>query len=397
VICRENLAELGGAIALPCQCRLECCQGCWDTTLAGSIKKGGVPTCPTCRSVIRVDYDSRSGRLIFSKVAETKIEFSDQWVSLLDQLLRKQGLSPQDASEKFALSDHRLGKTLDVDNLLREWTKVLDPRTDVSGDKPGEYAPDLKSRIERLFPLTVTFKEYFITIDNTVAESLPDVEDTFMIEDGKLLVKLSVALVGQWKDHESGIQLHPQDWIIEVNSVRGNPAELLEQLKQKELLRIRVQQSGSVLRRDMYDSANPTRIRLGEQTRPKQLELLREYGSQVATTDGEPLRLLCVCGHELDSLDLRSRVHRLVDESGTLKHGGRTFTVKDLVEMQVITCDLCGVCVEESETVWTCQAGEKTVLHAQSFDICNKCFKTYSGASEPDSPLRDATDMCESS
>lgn len=66
-ICFEDLGELGGAVALPCACRLAYCHVCWDRTLAASMGAVGCPRCPSCRSALRVDYESHTGRLVFSR------------------------------------------------------------------------------------------------------------------------------------------------------------------------------------------------------------------------------------------------------------------------------------------------------------------------------------------
>jgi len=122
----------------------------------------------------------------------------------------------------------------------------------------------------------------------------------------------------------SGVQLHPGDWIIEVNGVKGSAEQLIEKLEKKELLKIRVQQSGRVsAATDVRVMENVTRQRLTAQTKPRQLELLRRYGASMMASAssegpsaGEPARLMCVCGGALEHLDLRSRVHRLVEPQG---------------------------------------------------------------------------------
>eukprot|EP00927_Polykrikos_kofoidii_P000502 TRINITY_DN10183_c0_g1_i1.p1 TRINITY_DN10183_c0_g1~~TRINITY_DN10183_c0_g1_i1.p1 ORF type:complete len:257 (+),score=43.86 TRINITY_DN10183_c0_g1_i1:144-914(+) len=66
-ICFESISEVGGAVELPCSCRLPYCFRCWDRTLAASMIATGQPRCPSCRSLLCVDYDVEKGALIFSK------------------------------------------------------------------------------------------------------------------------------------------------------------------------------------------------------------------------------------------------------------------------------------------------------------------------------------------
>ncbi|CAE8686415.1 unnamed protein product, partial [Polarella glacialis] len=183
----------------------------------------------------------------------------------------KSGISADDWMAGLSVKD-RQGAELDIKADLCEqqfpvavkFPKVV---TELTRAAPG---PDC-------FPLTFTFKEYVITIDKTLhGDTLPALRDTFCItSEGKLLVDegKDVGLVGLWKDHKTGVQLHPGDWIIEVNGVKGSAEELLEQLGSHDVLKIRLHQQGSVFRFDVYDANNETRKRLGDQTKPRQIEL----------------------------------------------------------------------------------------------------------------------------
>lgn len=43
------------------------CVQCWDRALAQSFKDAGHARCPTCRTLVRVDFDAAAGRLCFSR------------------------------------------------------------------------------------------------------------------------------------------------------------------------------------------------------------------------------------------------------------------------------------------------------------------------------------------
>jgi len=446
-VCFCDIAELGGATILPCKCRVPYCHGCWDRCLASSMSSTGNAKCPTCRSVVRVDYDAGVGRLVFSKAAEEKVEFSESWEAALDALLERYGVVHDDDASKFAVSDNSgtskrlwsrhtfalswepvqarggLQRVLDMQIEAINKHPILEKRPELAiPNEEIEAGPsimdcngnevDMESlskehfpvvvkypkRADKLihrpdtgdFPLALTFKEYMITVDNTVG--LPSLRQTFSISSSGALVvgDTNLSLVSQWKDHGAGVQLHAGDWIIEVNGARGAAEELVQQLEKKEVLKIRVQQSGRIATGDsVYDTRNTTRERLTKQTKPRQLALLKEYGAR-SETSGESPGLFCVCGGALERLGLHARVCKLVepkDESGVLRHNGQNYTVDTLIHMGAITCNLCDSKVGVHDEVWTCENGQNTVLHAHSYDICINCLKTATGERERDREL----------
>jgi len=91
-ICFEALDSKGGAIPLPCDCRVPYCAECWDRALAASISACGRALCPSCRGGMRVDFDASSGRLKFSRGSELgSDEADDDWRKrLYAQALPKQ-------------------------------------------------------------------------------------------------------------------------------------------------------------------------------------------------------------------------------------------------------------------------------------------------------------------
>eukprot|EP00933_Yihiella_yeosuensis_P041367 TRINITY_DN35759_c0_g1_i1.p1 TRINITY_DN35759_c0_g1~~TRINITY_DN35759_c0_g1_i1.p1 ORF type:complete len:130 (+),score=7.00 TRINITY_DN35759_c0_g1_i1:167-556(+) len=42
-----------------------------------------------------------------------------------------------------------------------------------------------------------------------------------------------------------------------------------------------------------------------------------------------------------------------------------------------IICDICDKNVKITDSVWVCENGNSTVLHALSYDVCNHCFLQY--------------------
>jgi len=68
-ICFEALADKGGAVSLPCDCKVAYCASCWDRALAASMSAAGRATCPSCRAAMHVDFDPEQARLRFSRAA----------------------------------------------------------------------------------------------------------------------------------------------------------------------------------------------------------------------------------------------------------------------------------------------------------------------------------------
>lgn len=67
IICFEALESRGGAVELPCACKVAYCAQCWDRSLAASMTACGWALCPSCRSSMQVDFDATTGRLLFKR------------------------------------------------------------------------------------------------------------------------------------------------------------------------------------------------------------------------------------------------------------------------------------------------------------------------------------------
>lgn len=69
-ICFDDLDAVGGAVSLPCACRVRYCMRCWNHALASACQVKGYPTCPSCRGSMRVDFDVDRERLVFTESSE---------------------------------------------------------------------------------------------------------------------------------------------------------------------------------------------------------------------------------------------------------------------------------------------------------------------------------------
>jgi len=77
-ICFEDLAPLGGAVLLPCKCRVTYCSRCWDRALNAKYDQTRRAECPSCRTSMRVDFDAEARRLCFNKLEESDSEMRNR-------------------------------------------------------------------------------------------------------------------------------------------------------------------------------------------------------------------------------------------------------------------------------------------------------------------------------
>ncbi|CAE7528777.1 rtcb [Symbiodinium necroappetens] len=89
-ICFEPLESRGGAVALPCNCKIAYCARCWDRSLAASMSSCGMALCPSCRCCMQVDFDPNSCQLMFRRSADkgsssTSARMRDLRTHLYDQ------------------------------------------------------------------------------------------------------------------------------------------------------------------------------------------------------------------------------------------------------------------------------------------------------------------------
>lgn len=107
------------------------------------------------------------------------------------------------------------------------------------------------------------------------------------------------------------------------------------------------------------NAGKSTRKRLYDQTRPAQIDLLRQWGratrDALATQQGVGVVPKCLCGGVLQ----RFKSERYCPHC--------------------CRCDLCGNLLARSTHVWTCSNGASTLLHSLGNDVCEQCFVHHSG------------------
>lgn len=139
------------------------------------------------------------------------------------------------------------------------------------------------------------------------------------------------------------------------------------------------------------------RRRLYEQAKPLQIRLLQEHGASVsaagaavpiidavAASEAAPERPKCVCGSRLAHTSVRDRVMMFIREEAPVPV--TRGEMQQLVARPPIMCDICSRQVSASDSLWTCENGRRTVLHAVAYDVCHSCFSYHAFGIEPLDP-----------
>lgn len=176
--------------------------------------------------------------------------------------------------------------------------------------------------------------------------------------------------------------------------------------------------------------------RLGEQARPAQEKLLRQFGESLPAdfknmresikallnprdeavsleaverghenaeafaariSEEAPKQPRCVCGKRLERISCAERAVRYCQM--LVPHVAPGTEAFDRVLQKVAStgpayCDLCQEGIAPGGAVWTCEDGNRTILHANAFDICDHCFArhTLGFAKAPALPPREGSD-----
>lgn len=157
------------------------------------------------------------------------------------------------------------------------------------------------------------------------------------------------------------------------------------------------------------------RRRLYEQAKPLQIRLLQEHGAAASAAGAAPLPAVssaaaeppapgaaspsatavvasdaapwppnCVCGSRLAHTSVRDRVMTFIREEAPVPP--TRSEMQQLLKRPPIMCDICGRQVSASESLWTCENGRRTVLHAVAYDVCHACFCYHAFGIEPEDP-----------
>jgi len=124
---------------------------------------------------------------------------------------------------------------------------------------------------------------------------------------------------------------------------------------------------------DMAPAEDWTR-QVYQQARPRQLELLRQYSCMDPKARDDPK---CCCGSRLRFVTIDERVVQMVRDLPMLPDGLLEF-LQAMREKPPITCDVCERSVPKTdEGVWSCENGQRTMLHTSAYDVCMSCFREH--------------------
>lgn len=165
-----------------------------------------------------------------------------------------------------------------------------------------------------------------------------------------------------------------------------------------------------------YENLVRYQDRLAVQARPVQLRLLRECGaalpshlrrpalhgdselSDVAELSARCAALeaapRCVCGMTIRRVSGRERASRFFRmHNPDIPHDSAECErfLEQADQLNLAYCDICNASVPPNTPVWICQQENRTILHANAFDICDACFVQYAcGVEEGDHEESDA-------
>jgi len=141
--------------------------------------------------------------------------------------------------------------------------------------------------------------------------------------------------------------------------------------------------------------ARRARRRLIRQACPAQIKLIKQHGaSALAQVFGDRSAqqavsaIPCVCGGKIERISVRERIARclhpkLPAQGVPPDEFDRVIAYFMQREQPCASCDICGSCVfTTSSAIWTCTAGSSTVLHSNSYDICEGCMSRYTTADD---------------
>lgn len=303
-ICMEAISEV---TTLPCRCKFDYCQPCWDRALANSFSQCGQARCPSCRSLVRVDFDPDKTCLVFS--AETVDMTYAAQRELQQTIVRdfEQGLSDSELEgrppslqtlEEFARSHDSFQAIQDLQKM----------RNDIVTKLRHQAMPALKAALQR----HGEDNPHLLAIRKSPREALGKLTDAEL------------------------------EALVEASSVNVE-----EGSKQSEVVDSLVE--------------NATAI-----------ELCSCWAQQNCPAPK------CVCGSFLQRVDAveRFRQSPAGERLGSHSNDEILCHLRNLQQRNhtIIICDICEESLPITSSVWTCRNRTSTILHATSYDICDRCF-----------------------
>lgn len=294
-ICLEPIDDEG--TTLPCQCKLHYCLSCWDKALANSYCQRGQATCPSCRTLVRVDFDAEKQSLMFT--AET------------------------------------------VDMTFAAQRELV-----------VKYHQEMESR------------RTGATCDESVLSSLEN--------DLQNMINMRQDMITRLRHQAQPVQIKLLQGYGKANpslaEIQSNATGVLSTASEDEL---RVFMTAACIEEDESSEKSDLICRLeANQSTIGLCSLWASYKCQSPK---------CICGCAFQRINGIERYRNCMGEQGNSvseEDIERRIRHLQMQNQSAVICDLCedNIPLARESFVWTCENKNSSILHATSYDICDKCF-----------------------
>lgn len=334
VICLE-VVESG--VTLPCKCSVPYCSPCWDRSLARGLSACGVARCPTCRSAIRVDFDTATGKVIYSTGPEAEEDDDD---------------AMQDAITNSVGSRSRASSAAAASSAIGADSAELQAQEETTGGLSFVSALIAARALSAMPTAVLVGLESQAPASGSVGRRP---------QPARMMERLA--------DQARPAQIRLLTQVGDAD----------RELRAAAIAAMRRRQDVSIATDASFGTLSPAAGRqalLAEQARARQM--LQDVSSAAAAAPKLPP---CVCGGQLAHVSYRERLVRYVQ----MQLPNVAASAHDLdqhIDRRLergdpcYFCDLCGQSSCEGG-VWTCESGNNTVLHANAYDVCELCFAKY--------------------
>lgn len=300
-ICMDSIEE---ETILPCRCKLHYCQVCWDKALANSFSQCGQARCPSCRSSVRVDFDAKTHRMLFT--AET-VDMSGASQSEMLQEIRREYMQSVTRENQMQVSEESFRVFLEAHVHYQRLEHLHARRRDM--------------------------------VDRLRHQAMP----------------AQIMLFQQYAAENPGLL-----------AIREDASETLRSVPIVELMGLMT--AANVDADDCFEKSEMIE-RLVDRIDTNAMCALWASRSGPAPK--------CVCHHSLQRVDGLERFKHSLGERGiSLSRTELRHRLSQRRGASIVICDICeeNVPLSEDSFVWTCENRNGTILHATSYDICDRCF-----------------------
>lgn len=344
--CAICLEDVETGITLPCNCKVPYCGPCWDRSLASGLHACGLARCPTCRCVIRADFDSTTGKVVFSAAPEDS-ESDDDDMGIEDSI-------PAEVLAALA-AETRAAGAASASAIAGAATMA----TTTSLGSMGEGPPPQPLPASQIEAATASAPPTAAA----ASQAQPSIQRR-RSSQGLGPIRMIERLVEQARPAQIRLLRQVGDADPGLRSAAAGAVKARETLA---LSAVAEWSSGGEARR---------RELRGEQVRVE--GLLNSVSGRAAEAPKQPA---CVCGNQLAHVSYRERVRRYMRmRLPSLAAGSSELDRQVDAHLErgeaCYYCDICGESRAEGG-VWTCESGNSTVLHANAYDVCEFCFAVY--------------------